>query len=535
MSLPDTCARSPQPTVPPDLAARFGELREYLRWSPADATAIAPLRACLAPHTSEFINDFYAELTRHAAAARVMTGGPAQIARLKQSLAHWLSDLLSGVYDEAYVARRWTVGFRHVQIGLDQTYVGAALARLRSCMSRRLAHCCAQDPATYPPLAETLHKLLDLDQNLIQAAYEAEYQSARQTEQEHRLHHLVERLPAAAIYVQGETLHLNAAAEEVTGYRRAELTTASRWQEITSLDESLAVALPGGEDGPRRQGARSRSSLRRRDGVERTLELLHFQGDHDEVWLLQDITEADLARLKALQAERLALIGQMITTLAHEARNALQRIRASTETLELELEDRADLSPVLARLSVAQDDLKTLFDEVRNYAAPVTLDREETRLCELALSAWDSLIEPRKGRLAKLSCQVPPQDTLGWYDRFRIEQVFRNLFENSLAACPDPVEIRLSARATQWEGRPAVEVTVADNGPGLPESVRDRVFEPFFTTKTKGTGLGMAIADRIVAAHGGRIEVGAPASGAEFRIVLPRVDYDARPADHCGG
>jgi signal transduction histidine kinase len=100
--------------------------------------------------------------------------------------------------------------------------------------------------------------------------------------------------------------------------------------------------------------------------------------------------------------------------------------------------------------------------------------------------------------------------------------VFRNLFENSLAACSDPVEISVAVQEVSVEGEAMLEATVCDNGPGVPENIRERVFEPFFTTKTKGTGLGMAIADRIVTAHGGKIEAGSPARGAEFRLWLPK-------------
>src|SRR5262249_36233512 len=108
-------------------------------------------------------------------------------------------------------------------------------------------------------------------------------------------------------------------------------------------------------------------------------------------------------------------------------------------------------------------------------------------------------------------------------DPFRLEQVFRNILENSLAACPNPVRIDVRCTDVLLHGRRAVQVAVRDNGPGLTPEQRQRIFEPFYTTKTKGTGLGMAIAKRIVDAHGGRIEVG-PGSdrGAEILITSPR-------------
>jgi len=101
--------------------------------------------------------------------------------------------------------------------------------------------------------------------------------------------------------------------------------------------------------------------------------------------------------------------------------------------------------------------------------------------------------------------------------------LFRILLENSLAACRDPVRIRIGCRDVLFQQQPAVEVRVRDNGPGLSPEARQNVFEPFYTTKTKGTGLGMAIARRIVDAHGGQISVGDGATdGAEFVVTLPR-------------
>lgn len=494
---------------PETLAARFAELRDYLRWSPEDDAAVVELREWLLPHSQSFVDDFYVELMRHAAATVVLTGGAEQIARLKGSLVRWLEELLGGVYDRAYAERRWQVGWQHVRIGLDQAIVGAALARLRIVMGARLRNACEHDPRRSLELAVTLHKLLDLDQILVQSAYDAELQAARRREEEQRLRQLVDRMSIPAIHVTGDGLHLNTAAEQTTGYGSGAIASLSDWERVTKSDEDA--------------GSKTRRVLTRPDGGRRTLEVLPFRSRSDEVWLLNDITDADLARQKALQSERLALIGQMITTLAHEARNALQRIRVSTETLELELEDRADLSPVLARLGVAQDDLKTLFDEVRNYAAPLTLSRETVGVCELVQSAWDSLVETRRGRRAELRCECAGGDGHGQLDRFRMGQVFRNLFENSLAACSDPVEIAITFQDAVVDGVTVFDVRVRDNGPGLPDSIRERVFEPFFTTKTKGTGLGMAIADRIVTAHGGTIAVGSPAQGAEFRLMLPKL------------
>ena len=93
----------------------------------------------------------------------------------------------------------------------------------------------------------------------------------------------------------------------------------------------------------------------------------------------------------------------------------------------------------------------------------------------------------------------------------------------SLAACSDPVQVGVCCRTVEAQGRAMLRISVRDNGPGLSDEQRRRVFEPFFTTKARGTGLGMAIAKRIVEEHGGTIDVAVTiAPGAEFVIQLPR-------------
>jgi C4-dicarboxylate-specific signal transduction histidine kinase len=136
--------------------------------------------------------------------------------------------------------------------------------------------------------------------------------------------------------------------------------------------------------------------------------------------------------------------------------------------------------------------------------------------------AWQSLETVRRKRNATIVESTGNIDLTVSADRFRLVQVFRNLLENSLAACNDPVVIQVECEDAQLQGRPAVLVRVRDNGPGLTANARQSVFEPFFTTKTKGTGLGMAIARRIIDAHGGQIAVGNASAGAEFIITLMR-------------
>jgi signal transduction histidine kinase len=211
----------------------------------------------------------------------------------------------------------------------------------------------------------------------------------------------------------------------------------------------------------------------------------------------------------------------MMTGLAHESGNALARSRACLDMLAWEVEGQSEAQELINGIRLAQDHLQQLYEEVRGYAAPIRLDRDQWDVRGVWRQAWANLALRRQGRDAVLDDELDGVELVCAVDAFRLEQVFRNILENALAACADPVRIAIRGHATELAGQPAVRIAVRDNGPGLnPEQAR-RIFDPFFTTKSKGTGLGMAIAKRIVEAHGGRIAVGA-GPGAEILITLPR-------------
>src|SRR5262245_275626 len=105
---------------PEALFRRYQELQAYVGWTEEDAARVARVGEFLAPSLPQMIDDFYEEIDRHADTRKVITGGPAQVQRLKGTLLNWVRELFQGRYDVDYVVRRWRVGWRHVEIGLDQ-------------------------------------------------------------------------------------------------------------------------------------------------------------------------------------------------------------------------------------------------------------------------------------------------------------------------------------------------------------------------------------------------------------------------------
>lgn len=228
------------------------------------------------------------------------------------------------------------------------------------------------------------------------------------------------------------------------------------------------------------------------------------------------------ANARMLQAERLAAIGQMMTGLVHESRNALQRSEACLEMLSLNLQGQQDSLDLVARVQKAQKKLHELFEEVRSYAAPIKLQKSEHNLRDVLEETWENLVWTRRGRTVSLNLPKSEPSPRCPVDASRLEQVFRNIFENSLSACTDPVQIDVTWKPTRLDGQSAWQVAIADNGPGLNAEQQAKIFDPFFTTKSTGTGLGMAISKRIIDEHHGRIAVGnTRLQGTEILITLP--------------
>ncbi len=525
----------------PAVFARYQDLQRYVAWTEDDAQRIVAMGNLVRPQFAALIDDFYAEIQRHPAAGQVITGGKEQIERLKNSLLQWLSELFNGPYDSRYVARRWQVGLRHVEIGLPQVYTAAALSRLRNGVIRFLRQHWNRDETTLSLSLQSLNKLLDLDLAIISDAYETEYVHRQQELERRRLDDVLHRekeLSAGLLeHAQAAVLVLDRSGSIVRANPFLKSLTAEEGS-LQNQDWFDLFLTP--EDRPRLRQALLRptsacaepitaSSTVNRDGHPR---YLHWSGvplydaagmPFAVLMVGHDITELHEAQQRALQAQRLAAIGQVATGLAHESRNALQRIGASAEMLELELEGNSAALELVTRIQQAQTHVHHLLEEVRNYAAPVVLDRSPCRISEAWREAWQLLHLQRKQKQAELREYVEPEDLMMDADRFRLVQVFRNLLENALAAGGDQVRIEIVCKSASLEGVDALCIRVRDNGPGLNPEQRLRIFEPFYTTRPTGTGLGTAIAQRLVEAHGGTIAVGdCPAPGTEIVVTLPR-------------
>ena len=248
------------------------------------------------------------------------------------------------------------------------------------------------------------------------------------------------------------------------------------------------------------------------------------------VAVVRDVTVLRDVQQRNLRTQRLAAVGETLAVLSHEARNELLALRMGLKMLA----DTADSSgaSLIDDLRSSERRLSRLFEDVRQQAGPIRLNPAPCSVSDVWRRAWKAC--DRSGRVAELIESLPTGDAIGGElsgeaaadcvaDGFRLEQVFRNLFENALAACPDPARIKVEVSSAGPVHAEMVCVSVRDNGPGLSPEARAKAFEPFFTTKSDGTGLGLAICRRVLEAHGGELSLrDADGRGACFDLILPR-------------
>jgi len=228
----------------------------------------------------------------------------------------------------------------------------------------------------------------------------------------------------------------------------------------------------------------------------------------------QDQTRLSELQSQVIQAEKLATLGQLAAGVVHELNNPLTSITVYAEYLSKKAEqklragepvERGDIDK-LERISAGAQRILTFARDLVQYAKPAGSQPEVVSLSSVvrqSLSFCEHLFERARVQLAKeLDETLSPVEAVPG----QLEQVVINLVTNAVQACGSEGQV---AVRTHRAGIDLVAVSVADSGPGVPESERERVFEPFFTTKTdgSGTGLGLSIVRNIVEQHRGRVHV----------------------------
>jgi two-component system sensor histidine kinase PilS (NtrC family) len=338
----------------------------------------------------------------------------------------------------------------------------------------------------------------------------------------------------------GRVTSFNPEAERITGVPRT-LALGRAVAELLPGIEGELEPLPGRREG----GTRSRMPYTNRRGEALYLGVGMYplrRGDaaaspSGKVVIFQDVSQVVAMERELRRVDRLAAVGQLSASIAHEIRNPLAAISGAVQVLHNKSNAGDSDAARLMDIAVRETDrLNQLITDFLLYARPGSERRERVEVAALAGEVAEML---GAAGLPGVRVEVSVAEDLALdADPAQLRQVLWNLVLNAAQAMPEGGAIRISAsrvapespQAAAGAGRNGeavetqtwVEIAVADRGVGIPPEHLERIFDPFFTSRKEGTGLGLATVHRIVESHGGQIRVETEVGrGSIFRVRLP--------------
>ena len=247
----------------------------------------------------------------------------------------------------------------------------------------------------------------------------------------------------------------------------------------------------------------------------------HNQRHLGTVIHVRDVTEKTLMEQRLRRMERYMGLGSLAAGLQHEIKNPLSALSLHVQLLREAMEEETTTSAIQEMLDVLNVETRRITDVLegfRDFASVAKLNQTNVEVSELIVKLV-RLIEPQaKQKDIHIESELPDAATCLRLDSVRIEQVLLNLVVNAMAAMPNGgvLTIRLKQTAD------SIEVEVADTGSGIPDDLCDRIFDPYFTTHSTGTGMGLALSEKIVRQHNGNIDFRTGPDGTMFTVSLPR-------------
>lgn len=223
--------------------------------------------------------------------------------------------------------------------------------------------------------------------------------------------------------------------------------------------------------------------------------------------------------LQALRQSRLAAMGEMAATLAHEVRNPLGGMELFTRLLIDELRQQPRANRLAQQVARGIQDLNHLVSNILEYGR-----MPEPRLawCNVGGVIEEAFAVVGPALHAGIRVELPDaREVRWWVDRALLTQVLLNLLRNAGEAMGERGTLAIEVLVDAGE---RLRLVVADSGPGVPAGRESTIFDPFFTTKERGTGLGLAVSRQAVLAHGGNLTLEPSAAGARFVVSLPFPD-----------
>jgi signal transduction histidine kinase len=235
--------------------------------------------------------------------------------------------------------------------------------------------------------------------------------------------------------------------------------------------------------------------------------------------LLSDLTELAALQHQVQVKESLAALGELSAGIAHEFKNSLATISGYAQMIRSET--HGDVGENAQRIIEQTRALAHVVTEFLKFARPLDLSTEEVALHSLIERA----VEEVRDIMPEVEISVTGEMEQVSGDEALLRQVLLNLVRNAAEAAgnqPFGGRVTVSGTVEQTAGRYVQRISISDNGPGIPPTDLSRIFAPFYTTKSNGTGLGLAVVQKIVLQHGGSVEArNRPEGGAELIVWLP--------------
>lgn len=223
------------------------------------------------------------------------------------------------------------------------------------------------------------------------------------------------------------------------------------------------------------------------------------------VGIVRDITKEKKLEKELREKENLALVGQVVSSIAHSLANPLNLISGNTEYLLMNKQRGDKDFDELRSIMEETNSISELIRSIMDFSRPLELKKEKLDLCELVNDVLEKIKYSFEGKDITISKQVTGSDFIILGDKFQLKDGFINLFINGIQAIKVSGKISFLLEKNEHE----IKFSVTDTGSGISEEDLPNIFKPFYSTKDygKGTGLGLAITNKVIKEHGGSISV----------------------------
>ena len=256
-----------------------------------------------------------------------------------------------------------------------------------------------------------------------------------------------------------------------------------------------------------------------RDGRLVSIETSSLGEEPGQILLLNDVTEARLMQDRLARHKRLTAMGEMAASLAHQIRTPLASAMLYVSHLTQPALDAGSRSRVAQKIQAGLRHLEKLVNDMLMFARGGSAGNEKFSVAALLQEIGQLSETPVRAGGCRLQIRDESPGAVLHGNRDALIGALHNLLVNAIQACGTGGELCLCARAADGE---MIDLTVADNGPGIAAELRERIFEPFFTTREQGTGLGLAVVQAVVRAHGGGVRLESESGrGCRFTLSLP--------------